>query len=49
MRVLDLSKQGQAHFFDEIPMQVGCMVELHDNIIHGEVKYLNMNIHEKYG
>lgn len=50
MRVIDRwGNNGGGQFYDEIPMQLGGKVELHDNIIHGEIKYLNMNIHEKYG
>ena len=50
MRVVDIGgKHGNRFFYDEIPMQVSGNAILADNIIHGEIKTLNMNIHERYG
>lgn len=37
------------YFYDEIPMQASGNVILKDNIMHGEIKSLTMNIHERYG
>jgi hypothetical protein len=48
MRVTTLDDSG-GYFYDEIPMQVGGNIELHDNIIHGEISLITMNIHERYG
>jgi len=37
------------YFYDEIPIKQGFNLELHDDTLFGEMKYLAMNIHEKYG
>ena len=37
------------YFYDEIPIKQGFNLELHDDTIFGEMKYLYMNIHERYG
>ena len=50
MRVTATSgNRTNEYFYDEIPMQVGVNVDLQDNIITGEIKSMNMNIHERYG
>ena len=37
------------YFYDEIPIRQGMNFELHDDTLFGEIKYLYMNIHERYG
>ena len=37
------------YFYDEIPIKEGINLELHDDTLYGEIKYLQMNIHDRYG